>query len=212
MNKKLLTIIGAVCLGIASLAQAQDGSIGVYLDAAGTQCDGTAMPGTPLDGSVWVNLAGSTTAGITGAEFRIDPADLTGDYVYVATSNPVANIVLGDPFNSLGVNIGFPTCQDGATNSGRVQLFTFQVVDLSPSASQNNWLTLRQRFTPTNPNFRCALVTLCDSPAFTKVCLSAPDSDHWRAVVNPGVGVSGNCSPVAVEEGTWSKVKDLYRN
>ncbi|MFQ5601177.1 MAG: hypothetical protein ACE5G2_11580, partial [Candidatus Krumholzibacteriia bacterium] len=119
---------------------------------------------------------------------------------------PAANIVMGDPFNRLGVNIAFQTCQTGP----RVQLFTFTVVEVVPA--NDIWLTVRQHYDPANYLFACPLFTLCDAPAFTKVCVGAPDSDHWRAVINPSIGVTGDCIPVPVSESTWSEIKAIYRS
>jgi hypothetical protein len=132
------------------------------------------------------------------------------DYVIVATPNPAATIVLGNPFNQLGVNIAFPACQTGT--GGRVQLFSFTVIEATNPAPEDSWLTVRQHYTSSNPNFRCPLVNLCDDPYFTAVCLGARESDHWRSVVNPSVGTTSDCSPVAVEEATWSAVKGIFRN
>jgi hypothetical protein len=208
MTRKLLTLFAVCSLVLTSAALAQDGSIGVYLDSAGTICDGSTG-GSALNGSIWVNLAGATASGITGAEFRVDNTNYE-DYTILATANPAAAIVLGNPFNQLGTNIVFPACQTGT--GGRVQLYTFTVLELTSPAPEDSWLTVRQHYDSSNPNFACPLVNLCDAPAYTAVCLGARDSDHWRAVVNPSVGTNGDCSPVAVEEATWSAVKEVFRN
>jgi len=205
MKRKLLTLFSICALSAAS-AQAQNGSIGVYLDSDGTTCAGQTSGG-PLTGSIWANLGGDAAGGGTGAEVRV-VSTFTDDYVIVATPNPAANIVIGDPFNILGVNIAFPTCQTDA----RVQLFTFQVVPLNGNPPEDEWLTLKQRYDYNNPNFPCPLVVLCASESFGLACVGAPDSDHWRAVVNPSVGTSADCQPVAVESTSWSSIKGLYRN
>src|SRR5262249_10746336 len=49
--------------------------------------------------------------GITGAEFRVtgfDPAWQT-----VVTPSPAASLTLGNPIDSVGANIAFPSCEAG---------------------------------------------------------------------------------------------------
>ena len=207
MTRKMLTLFAVCSMVLTSAAVAQDGTLGVYLNDTGTVCEGSTG-GAPLTGSIWVNLAGASSSGIQGAEFRIDNTMFT-DYLIAPTANPSANVTLGNPFDQLGVNIAFPSCKTGT--GGRVQLYTFSVIELTSPAPEDAWLTVRQHFTSSNPNFKCPLVNLCDDPAFTAVCLGAEESDHWRAVVNPSVGTTGDCTPVAVEEATWSAVKEVFR-
>ena len=207
MTRKMRALCAVCSMVLTSAAVAQDGTLGVYLDSSGTVCDGSTG-GVPLTGSVWVNLAGASSGGIQGAEFRIDNSMPT-DFLISPTANPNANLVLGNPFNQLGVNIAFPACESGT--GGRVQLYTFLVIELTSPSPEDAWLTVRQHYTSSNANFNCPLVNLCDAPAFTAVCLGAKASDHWRAVVNPSVGTTGDCTPVAVEAATWSAVKEVFR-
>jgi hypothetical protein len=76
--------------------------------------------------------------------------------------------------------------------------------------------------TPSNQFFQCPLLTLCDDPAFTKVCVgnsftlcknpeppfpvNATCSTSGQAFING----SRNCS-VGVQESNWSAVKSLFR-
>ena len=152
MTRKLLVLFAACSLVLTSAALAQDGTLGVYLDSAGTVCDG-ATAGGVLDGSIWVNLAGATSSGITGAEFRVDNTNQL-DYLVAVTANPAANVVLGNPFNTLGANIAFGTCQTGV--GARVQLYTFQVIELTNPAPEDSWLTVRAHYNNSNPNFASA--------------------------------------------------------
>jgi hypothetical protein len=204
MSKNQLTILVAACALIAAPAvQAGDGSIGVYLDAAGTQCEGTVSPGTPVVGSIYANLAGATTTGITGAEFRIDPSN-SSNYFFSFSEAPGCFLV-GNPMLG-GANLAFNSCQTGP----RVQLGTLTILETTHTADAT--LTVRQRTEPTNVTFSCPLFTQCDSPAFTAVCLTPPNSDLFRATMNPSAGVNNTCLPVAVEQTSWSTIKAMYRN
>jgi len=201
--KKLLMHLAAACC-LAGAVYAEDPTIGVYVDAAGTQCTGTTS-GTMVTGSVWVNLAGAAAGGITGAEFRIDN-NHRFDCTVVVSPDPGATVVLGDAFNLAGTNFAFETCQTGT----RVRLMTFTLIENTPSS--DIWLTLTQHYRPTNWTFACPLVTLCDGPSYTKVCVGPyNNSVAWSAVLNPSEGVAADCAPVGVSASSWSQIKGLYR-
>lgn len=199
----LVTWVAAGVLAIGTGALADDGSIAVYLDDAGTQCEAFIVSGVTV-GSVWMNLAGATTGGITGVEFRIDNSNSSA-YGVQFVPDPAANIALGDPLFT-GTNMAFPTCQTGT--GGRVKLGQLLITENTPTPDVS--LTVRQHLTPRNEFYPCPLAFLCDAPYYTGVCLSPFDSDLWRATMNPSQGVSGVCLPVAVEQTTWSQVKSLY--
>jgi hypothetical protein len=210
MMKKLLLHLAAACC-LVSLAHAQETTIGVYLDEAGTVCNGTSTAGVTT-GSVWVNLGGAAAAGISGAEFRVDNS--MRDFTTVSVSvDPGATIVLGDPFNPdpngaanlTGTNIVYANCQTGP----RVQLMTFTLIENTPT--NDIVLTVMKHKDPSNYTFDCPLVTLCDAPAFTKVCVGAPEeSVHWRATLNALNEQAADCVPVGVSQTTWSQVKAMY--
>ena len=204
MKTLLMHLAVACCL--AATAYAQEPTIGVYVDAAGTQCTGTTN-GTMITGSVWANLAGAAAGGITGAEFRVDN-NHRFDCSVVPSPDPGATIVLGDAFNLAGTNIVYDTCQTGP----RVQLFTFTLSENTPST--DIWLTLTQHFRPSNPYYPCPLLTLCDGPIFTKVCVGSESANsvHWQALLNPSGSLTAECNPVGVSPTSWSQVKSLYQN
>lgn len=204
-KNRLLTFIAVSVLAAVPAVSADNGSIAVYLDAAGTQCQGP-ITGFTL-GSVWMNLGGATAPGTFGVEFRIDNSDASSfDCDFIPDAS--ATIALGDPFFG-GCNLAFGTCQTGT--SGRVMLGTV-VINPVNSGTSDVLLTVRPRMEPSNVNFSCALATQCDEPVFTSICVGAPNSDHWRAVINPSGAIAGDCAPVAVVAQSWSAVKALYKN
>ena len=207
MKKTLLVQLAALCC-LVNWAYAQETTIGVYVDAAGTQCTGTTSGGV-IVGSVWVNLAGAAAGGITGAEFRIENTHRSETTVGISP-DPNATIVLGDPFNLAGMNIAYEFCQTGP----RVRLLTFTLTE--NVAVTDVELLLTQHYRPSNPSFGvCPLVTLCDGPVYTKVCVGMADSVHWRAVIDQSVVPTAACVPVSyplgLEPSTWGQVKQLYR-
>ena len=207
MRKNRLATVASACvlaIGASASADIGDGSIGVYLDAAGTQCSGP-ITGTVF-GSVWMNLGGASAGGVTGAEFRIDNSN-SNAFLVSFQADPAVAISIGDPMVS-GCNVAWATCQTGT--GGRVKIGQLVITEIMPTDDVT--MTVRQHFTPSNPSpeFACALITQCDDPLYTKVCVSATNSDHWRAVMNPTGAIAGGCVPVAVEPTTWTSVKSLY--
>jgi len=206
MSKKRLSVLFAASVLAAAPAAfvLGDGSIGVYLDAAGTQCQGP-IAGVTI-GSVWMNLAGATTGGITGAEFRIDNSDASSIDV-TFQPDPSVTIAIGNAFLG-GINVSFYPCQTGT--AGRVKLGSLVIAPMS--STPDVMLTVRPKFEPSNVNYPCAAITQCDGPVFTEVCVGAPFSDLWRAVMNPTGAIAGDCQPVGVSATSWSAVKNLYKN
>jgi hypothetical protein len=213
MKRLLLQLAAACCL--VAVASADQPSIGVYVDSLGSTCNGSTTAGV-LVGSVWANLNGPAGGGITSAEFRIDLTDRVsgawGAFTMTWSPDPNAVASLGNPdgqFNHGGVNIAYGDCQTGT----RVKLFSFMAIENTPSTDE--WLSVHTSYHPTNPNFLCPLFTLCDAPAYTKICAGpaedAPVDQYFRSVINPSIGVSSDCPAVGVTPTSWSTIKNLYR-
>ncbi len=188
---KLRAIALALVVSFAASA-ASAASIGVYFDAAGTDCDYTVTAlYTPVNIYVMANLSGAAAEGMTGAEFSVH--NWPSAWFANITANPAANTVLGNLW--IGTNIAFPSCQPGT--AGMVLLYS--VSGFATTAVPETYLTVAAHYTPSNPSFNCPLLVLCDAPVYTKVC------------VNAGVGIlNGRPCSVGVAPSSWSKVKGLY--
>lgn len=185
--KKLLPILTALLVCGAS-ATAVASSIGLSF-ADGSPC-GEAIANQPFVINVFVQMGGDVAAGgFTGAEFRIDGLDPA--WFMTLTLNPAANILLGDPVN--GCNVVFPVCQGPPV----VALFSLSCISSTPVDPRV--LHVVRHSTPTNPDFPCPLVTLCNFPDFSIVCV-----EGGTAFLNTGCQV-GTASK------TWSGVKGLFR-
>ena len=198
----LLQFLLLLVLGAAWAPRAAGPSIAVSFAAAGNDCDFTTTAFTPFTCYVLVLLGGDpAVAGITGAEFQLtglaDPS-----LVATVTPNPAANLSLGNPLAG-GCNIAFPGCQTGPV----VLLYTLSVLPVGPVAGRD--LRIAQRATPSNPAFSCPLVTLCDAPAFTKICVCNCDAQ---------LNLPGSCTAcfhpcaVGVERLNWSAIKRMYQD
>jgi hypothetical protein len=189
-------VIPIVLLLGASNALAEP-RIRVYADP---ECASTTLPSMEPPGPYIVYAMASldTLAGISGAEFRIQ--GLPAGWHALAAPNPAAVIALGDPFGNPGANIAFATCQTARC------VLLYQIVLLPATSQTEVVLEVRPNTPPSNPNFSCPLLVLCDDPYFTQVCVRSDGS---------GGGGGGNCGfccgcPIEVESNTWTRVKKLY--
>jgi len=153
------------------------------------------MPDIPTPGQGTAHIIaflapGPTSNGITGAEFRV--VGMPPEMGVTAIPNPLANLDLGNPFGD-GCNIAFPTCQTGS--SGIVLLYTVQLF-VPPTGVPHYVLDVEQHASPSGPNFPCPLVTLCDAPVFTKVCVNG-----IRSGPGPLLQVPSNPAPVDAATG-----------
>ena len=176
----------------------ENGTIGVYYDAAGTLCRGRIAPGVPGKVYILAKTAGATADGIAGAEFSFTGLPRTWRAFPVA--NPVL-LAMGDPFGN-GVVAGLPCVQPQA---GVVLLYSVEV--LADAAEPDAEFSIELRKPPLNQAFACPLLVACDEPAFTKYCVRAQS-----CVVGSSISAPIPCpDALAVTPKTWTGVKELYR-
>lgn len=185
----IASLVTALCLAAGS---ASASSIGVFFAPDGSDCDGTAAPFAPFLTYIGAVLGGDAAGpGVTGGEFQVTGYDPT--WFNTVTPNGASNLALGNPIAG-GCNIAFPSCQSGSF----VLLYTIQSVALAAITPRN--FTVLQHTTPSNPNFLCSLVTLCDAPVFTKLCVSG-----GQGFLNGSVPCT-----VGVQQTSWSQVKAMF--
>jgi hypothetical protein len=151
------------------LAARAVGFINVYTDPDGYSC---YLPIAPLTPTTCYVLA-YNDGGFTGAEFGIQGWE--DPFLVTATPSPDITVSVGEPIQQHlgatwvgGTDIAFASCQ--ASASPRV-LFTLTV--FNPTAAPSYpIIRVRAHSSPTNPNFACPLVTLCNPPVFTAQCIS----------------------------------------
>jgi hypothetical protein len=224
--KKLTAILTAgLVAGLVSASTAQpypaDGYVGVYGDAAGTQCCMTVAPFAMGTLHVIAKLNGQTAAGITGAEFRLEFSNAAG-YFLTLTPNPLANLVLGNPTDdnpaandqNKGVNLAFPTCQPDPI-AAQLSLGTYNCFNTNPAGTGACTIRTKRHESPSNPTKRCPLFTKCDAPLFTVVPMTLTEdqlgAEPVAFVSQLNTTCDGTCGPVPVTPTTWSTLKDLYR-
>ena len=191
MAHRFQTLLSTVILILTLDAQAS--SIGVYFDAAGTDCDTQVQPFVGFNTYILANLyADAAASGLTGAEFRVTGVDPA--WFSTISGNPAAPIQFGNPLQT-GCNIAFSQCQTGTGQV--VLLYTVSIITLAPVPATT--LRVLPRSPPSNSRFPCPLVTLCDAPAFSILCVSGGE-----AFIN-----GGTCA-VSVSRTTWTAMKSLY--
>jgi len=228
MNRLSLLTAGALLAGSSLTAFAsppnypKNGIIGVFGDAAGTNCCITTGAGSQTLYVIAVT-DGGTSQGITGAEFRIEMSPPAPGAVLIWTPSSSANISLGNPIDNSaslpdnsGCNVSFATCQKQAGLAGdHITLGTILVFNVTGEHA----MLVKRHNRPTNPNLMSALATICDAPNFTAVPLTLLEGDPWlqgteaivfRTPINSAT-CAGTCGVVAVESQTWTTVKDMYR-
>ncbi len=175
------------------------GTIGIYFDPLGTECQGTISPGAIDTVYVLARLGESddSRCGIEGAEFRF-----TGLPASWQTS-PVLNhelLGIGNPFDE-GVTVVGTRCHRPA--NGVLLLYT--VLVRAGAEESDVTFGIESRHPPTNAQFPCPLLLACDDPVFTQICV-----EGQSCYVNASV-VRKCPATVAVAPSTWSLVKGLYR-
>ena len=172
---------------------AQGSDVRILFDLDGYDRDACASPMIPLRSFVVAALGGDAAAGgIIGAEFRLIGYD--SGWLNTVTPNPSANFIAGDLLGD-GGQIAFANCQFQQASTP-VLLYTIDT--LVPAAIPDVTLQIGRHNAPSNPNFQCPLVVLCDPPVFTKICVASAEAFLTAC-------------PVSVHPATWTAVRALYR-
>lgn len=187
----------AVAAGLAAPAARADGLLGIFFDRNAVQCSGPVPTASTATLYVLLVSGGSTSSGITGAEFRVQ-TDAASSYLFLSET-PIrsGDLLLGAALGS-GINIAAQSCQ----SNGIVPLLSFQVLNPGSGSSDVD-IRITAKLNPSNPSFPCPLAVLCDDPVYSKVCV-----EGGKAILNPAAPRPCGSSRVDSE---WSAVKELYR-
>ena len=173
-----------------------------------------------LSFGVYARLAGATHAGIAFGELYLQgletnaPGQLPAGWIKsVALPTSFVGIgLISDPWlqgtelvrrwvvawNVTGPDD--PECRkDPLVLLAIVDLTTF---DLSTNFAENHYVNVIPTAPPSDPAYPCLLLKLCDTPAYTGVCITG-----GQLIINP----AGPSCTVSVAPSTWSQVKGLYR-
>jgi hypothetical protein len=215
---------------------------------------------------IYAVLKGASAGGITGCEFlgSVGPTVYANSapfmhesaadpgWLFIELPNPTATVRLGNAFRPddtgdtsqapRGLQQSWDTCQTGSDGKVLIEEVVLGRTAVcgpgqTPATLQ---LSTGGHDSPSNQFFRCPLFTLCDAPAFTKVCLG--DDIHTcnspvppfanlsscstsglftiNPAPDPGTGHVkdyGDCAKsskggaTAADHATWSEMKSVYR-
>lgn len=175
-----------------------NGAIGSYFDANATICASPAPFGTVL--YIVATLAGQSTVGVAGAEFRLR-TNRPGVFSFIEEA-PTGWIKIGNAFGD-GVTLGGP-CGEVV---GEVVLLKLTAMPLVEASDIN--LMVDRHLNPSNGAYADPILVLCDAPFFTAIGVGR----GVAALLNPSDGSSSTCTSgtVAIQQGSWTRVKSLYR-
>ena len=160
------------------------------------ECSLTMEAGMPVTVYALAVLGGDAAApGITGAEFRIIGFDRM--WAVVSVPNPAQVVDMGDPVGS-GCVLLFSSCLPPANRI--VLLYTITVLPFV--VSSNHIVRVIEHANPSDSNFLCPWLLLCNQPNETRLCV--PDG---VSCIN---GSTACCMIDPVEPTSWSRVKSLF--
>jgi len=157
--------------------------IGVFADPNASSCGLQVQAPTPVTFYVLAVLDDARADGIVGAEFRITgfPGSASGWFLNANWTAPATKWPLGNPMFD-GTDLALWPCQRSANRIvelGRISGFV-------TSSVTNVVVRVEGHLTPSNDDFSCPYVTLCDSadacgtgiqqPQFTRVCVEGLES------------------------------------
>ena len=191
----LALLVVSISVGVAAAQGAGNGLLGIFFDNNGSKCEGTLATGGLTTLYVLLAANGDTRGGIAGVEFQVE-AETSGLRLFGEHPLFPQPTLVGSALGN-GIYLADKNCQSGVV----VPILSFQVQNLS--GGSDAVVSIAPHSTPSNPEFPCALVNLCDAPAFTKVCVRP-----GKAVLNPTGSIACGSGAASSE---WGRVKELYR-
>jgi hypothetical protein len=181
-------------------AQLADGWLGLAFDQGAILCNQPTWPGTRF--YVVAGLSGASSAGISGAEFRLraTPAD-----AYMLAVSPLPGwIAIGNP---LGIGTTMAASCQLSAGSSRVPLLELTAFPMAATSAANVFVDAH--LTPPNPSLPNPTLVLCDEPSFT----ARGAGLGYTILLSPNnpVGPCPAIPAVPTQNGSWSQIKDLFR-
>lgn len=193
--KCLLTVCCVVLL-TAGVSQAQTGTMALFSDQDGTDCNVSDHGGSTCPILVYVIYKGPATS--TGSEFMLYPAGGAA-LIYLGESLPIFNSVSAGRADT-GIAIAHGGCKSGPLH---VLTVIYQGIGASDKCSRLE--ILPDPRSPHQNGFNIAMVS-CQFTIFYAAAgyLTVNPTDDCRCVVGPGG------TPTPTFDTSWGQIKSLY--
>ena len=191
---KRLTILALLVVAMTTGAVAHEGSIGLYNDLLGTDCDATWSAFGSYQIHVLYYKSDAGPDGISGVQFRVQPpAD--GAIIQSFEPSPDISVTIGD-IGTTGISCSYQVCSGTGQDIlliGHINVFTtlstpFQFVVLAS--------------TDINPS---------DPPVAPRVAICDDDKTIVAVLGGWFTTPDGSCD-IGTEEKSWGAIKDMYKD
>jgi hypothetical protein len=190
---RLSIVVGSAGLVLWCSTPSFAQSIGLYSDSACSSCNASLQSGDTQQ--IWVSILADgsfpTPESIAGGEFRV--AGMPVDWAAVGQPMPYV-FALGDP---VGAGVRFAIQEPQAGPCIPVYVITLTAM----SARSEVVLSIQPASPPSNAEFNCPRINVCDGVCDTHLCVPG-----GVLFVNSGA----SCS-VSTQRVPWTRVKFAYR-
>ena len=190
---KRLSITALLLIALTTGAVAHEGSIGMFTDMTGNDCDLTFSPFLSYDVFILYMKSDAGPNGIFAAQFKVElpPAGLT---IQEFVKSPEVAITTGNI--GVGISCSFSNCSGAGVEY--VLIGTITVVAFVDQAMDMK-IVVAEDINPENPPV-AVRVSICDEARTMHAVLGG-----WFKTPN------GTCN-VGTEETSWGAIKDMYRD
>ena len=186
-----LSIAALLLIALTTGAVAHEGSIGMFTDMTGTDCDLTFSPFLSYDVFILYMKSDGGPNGIFAAQFKVElpPAGLS---IQEFVKSPDVSVTMGNV--AVGISVSFSNC--AGTGMDYLLIGTISVVAFTDQAMDMKIVVAED---VVNPPFAVRVI-MCDEARTKHGVLGG-----WFKTPN------GTCN-VGVEETSWGAIKEMYRD
>lgn len=191
---KRLTILALLLVAMTTGAAAHEGSIGLYTDLPGTDCDATWLNYETYDIYVMYFKSDAGPDGIFAAQFKVEPP-AAGAFIQSFEPSPDVTVTVGD-IAGAGISCSYGACSGGGQD---ILLIGTMSVFVTVETPLQFMVVASTDINPTDPPI-APRVAICDE-AHTIVAVLG----GWYSTPD------GSCD-TGTEEKSWGAIKDMYKN
>jgi len=189
---KKLSIAALLLIVLTTGAVAHEGSIGMFTDLTGNDCDATFSPFLSYEVYILYMKSDGGPNGIFAAQFKVEvPASMS---IQEFVKSPEVSVTMGNV--AVGISCSFSNCAGAGMDY--LLIGTISVVAFADVAMDMKVL-VAEDIVPENPPV-AVRVSICDDDRTKHAVLGG-----WFKTPN------GTCN-VGTEETSWGAIKEMYRD